>query len=188
VHGVEELRAREDPPRLTGESCHELEFGRGQVDPAAGNAHQHPGEVKLDVADAQVLGRGARPIRTSQHCPNTCHQLLGAEGLGDVVVGAELEANQLVGLVRAGGEHDDRHARVAAELSRHVQAVQPRQTEIQHDQVGPAAACEPDGARSLGRGQDLEARVLEVVACQAKDVGRVVDDEDGRHVGHASPL
>jgi hypothetical protein len=81
-----------------------------------------------------------------------CH-LARAEGLDDVVVGAELEPDDLVGLLAPGGEHDDRDARLPPELAAHVVARTVREHHVEEDEVGGDAAGEVerlgDGARDL---------------------------------------
>ena len=48
-------------------------------------------------------------LRSPEYGPDACHHLAGAERLHDVVVGAELEPDDPVGLFSARGEHDDRN-------------------------------------------------------------------------------
>ena len=75
---------------------------------------------------------------------------------------------------------------VAAERARHVEAVELRQPEVQHDQVGLlgagphqrlAAVCAPS--------RRAKPAALQVVADELDDLRLVVDDEDG---GHAAPM
>ena len=49
---------------------------------------------------------------SAEYCFNTEHQFFHREGLGDVVVGAELEAFQYVFLQRLGCKENDRHVGV----------------------------------------------------------------------------
>ena len=63
-------------------------------------------------------------------------QLANAERLGDVVVGAGLEAEHLLGLLRAGGQHQDRRAHAAApQLAADFEAVFARQHDVEQDRV-----------------------------------------------------
>src|SRR5262249_20056010 len=106
-------------------------------------------------------------------------ELADREGLGDVVIGADLEAADLVRLLRARGQHDDRHdAVLRAQLLADRVAVQVAEHEVEDDAVGSLVARELDALASLERGDDLEALELERVAQAAHDVGLVLDDED----------
>ena len=113
--------------------------------------------------------------------PDPGDQLAGTEGLGQVVVGSELEAEQLVELVITRGEHHDGEVRVPPDLAGDIQPVQPRQTQVQDDQIRPVAPDAIEGRRSVGRGHDAKACVLKVVASELDDAWLVVDDEDGLH-------
>ena len=54
----------------------------------------------------------------SQHRLCSCHQLVWAERLRDVVVGPQLESDDLIRLVVADGRHDDRQLTVPAKRPR----------------------------------------------------------------------
>ena len=58
----------------------------------------------------RLVGRCAS--LTSEGCRTELEQLLGREGLGQVVVGAELHAAVAVGLAAVGGDDDERRALV----------------------------------------------------------------------------
>ena len=62
-------------------------------------------------------------------------QLAQPERLDDVVVGAELEPDDAVGLLAAGGHDDDRDARALAQLPADVEAVDVRQAQVEQDEV-----------------------------------------------------
>ena len=82
----------------------------------------------------------------------------GENGFDDVVVGAELEARDAVGLLVARGQHHDRHLRVRAHLPAHLEAVDPGQADVEHDEPhrmapqlgdGLLAGAEPDDAPAV---------------------------------------
>src|SRR5256886_9646407 len=101
ANGTQQLSAAEDPPRLTRHGRQQLELGRRQLDPPPGDRQLHAGHVELDVAGTNQIGgltRGPAPARARAH---TGDKLLGTEGLRQVVVRAQLETDQLVGLVGA---------------------------------------------------------------------------------------
>ncbi len=110
-----------------------------------------------------------------------------AEGLGDVVVGAGVEAQDGVGIRRLGRQHDDRgrDPRLADQTTG-LAAVHVGQVDVKQDQVGADLARLThavgrggglDGTKLLVQGQLLGQRLAQVVV--------VVDDQDrlgGRHV------
>ena len=117
-----------------------------------------------------------------EHGPDAGDELLGAERLDHVVVGAELEARDPVRLVAAGGEDDDGDGGVAADGAHDVEPVDPRQAEVEDERVRPPGAERGDRRGAVGRGEDGEPGVFEVVADEPGDLGLVLDDEDRAHV------
>ena len=95
--------------------------------------------VKSAVSTTASSSRGCRP---AQRRPQPREQLVHAERLRDVVVGAGVEGLDLVRLALADGEDDDRHARPAAQAADHVDAVDPRQAEVEDHEVGVLARRE----------------------------------------------
>ena len=78
-------------------SAEELELDRGEVDAAAGAPGLEAPEVDLDVIELADLGlligacRGAAQGRL-----DACLELAPAERLGDVIVSAQLEAQDFI--------------------------------------------------------------------------------------------
>ena len=69
------------------------------------------GEVEHAAPDAHALGAdvgAAGGRRAAQHALDARHQLARVEGLGDVVVGAHLEADDAIDDRAGGRQHDDR--------------------------------------------------------------------------------
>ena len=73
--------------------------------------------------------------RAAQQRPHAAAELADRERLRDVVVRAELEPEHLVELVVAGGQHDDRHRALRAQALADLEAVEPRQHDVEHDEV-----------------------------------------------------
>ena len=82
--------------------------------------------------------------RAAQDGPHPGHQLAEPVGLGDVVVGPDLEADHRVDLGALGRDHDDRHRRVGPDGPAHVDARQPGQHEVEEDEVGLDLGEEPE--------------------------------------------
>ena len=109
-------------------------------------------------------------------------QLAHAERLGHVVVRADLQAEDPVHLLGAGGQHDDRHQVVLAELPADCQPVQVGQHPVKDHQVrclpldlGQRAAAVEGLLHDVPVGQQL-------VADQVVQVHLVLDDQDQGHV------
>ena len=110
-HHVEQVLPGVHPARVAQQQLHQVELLGGEIHALAvlpGGPGVH---VQGDVAHGQpaaalLLGRHARP---AQQGPHPGLQLQNVEGLGDVVVRPALEADDLVGVLAAGGEHDDGH-------------------------------------------------------------------------------
>ena len=128
-----------------------------------------------------TCGPGGGHLGSAQNRPDPGHQLLGTERLGQVIVRAQLQSHELVGLVAPGRQHDDGHRVVLAQPSRDVEAVQAGQPEIQHDQVWATAGCRPERARPVAGVENTEAGRLQVVAQQPHDLRLVVHNQDGGH-------
>jgi len=127
------------------------------------------------------LGLRPRTLGPPEHGSHPRHEFLGAERLRDVVVRANLEAHELVGLLAPAGEHDDRHVRLPTESPGDIEAVELGQTEIEHDEIRLLGARGGERGLSIVCHDHREAGVLEIVACELHDLRLVVDDHDLSH-------
>jgi len=179
-HHIEELAPGEHPPRVGRQSPQQLELGGGELDSGAVSLHAAMGKV-----DQQVLGPDRLRRRfaggPAQHRLDPSHQLSGAERFDHIVVGSELETDDPIGLLAAGGEHDDGDRRVTSDGAGDVVTVHAGQTEVEHHQVRLIRAGGGEGG-GTGAGQHhVEARLGQVVPDQAGDLQLVIDDEDLGH-------
>src|SRR3979490_791728 len=126
MHRVEPRGAREDAARRTRERGDKLELGRGELDWTVSGAYAHARNVERDVSGADDIASVGRSLRAPEHGADPSNELLGTEWLRHVVVRADLEAGDLVGLIAAPGQHDDRHGGVAAKCACDVEAIELR--------------------------------------------------------------
>ncbi len=77
----------------------------------------------------------------AQRDPQAREQLAHPERLGEVIVGAGVERRDLVALLAAGGEHDDRHVAPLPQPPDHLQAVEIGQAQVEDDEVGLARSA-----------------------------------------------
>ena len=78
---------------------------------------------------------GLRAGRPAQDGADAGGQLVGMERLGDVVVGAEVEALGLVGGRALGGQQDDRDRTALAQLAHDLDAVEVGHDDVEQDDV-----------------------------------------------------
>ena len=128
-------------------------------------------------------------IRPAEQRLDPAHQLAQAERLRQVVVGAELEADDLVDLVVAGGQDEDRHLGAGgAEAAQDLEAVDPGQADVEDDEVGRLVRRDVEALLAGAGDGDLVAFLLERVLDAARDGVLVFDDEDGGgHAADATP-
>ena len=83
-----------------------------------------------------IGGSGAPDyLAATEHRADARRQLARAERLRDVVVGAELQPDDLVDLGVARREHHDRHARLGTDLARHLEAGQLGEHQVEEHEV-----------------------------------------------------
>jgi hypothetical protein len=93
-------------------------------------------------------------------------QFAGTVGLGEVVVGAQVEAEEHVLLGRAGGEQQDRDVRLGAQDPAHVESVDQRQHHVEDDEVGRGRPGPFQRRAAVRRDLDRVALPLQVDADQ----------------------
>ena len=102
--------------------------------------HLLAGEVDLEVAGERDRRRravaGRRRARAPQRRRDPRQQLLDAERLGHVVVGAEVERGDLVAVAAARRDDDHADGRALAHLAAELEAVDVRQHQVEQDDVG----------------------------------------------------
>src|ERR1700680_2170283 len=89
-HGVEKMVAAEDASLVAGEVIEQAELGGGGGYGVAAHGQCHGGGIDFDVANSQGAGRQG-PLEPAQYGFDAGDEFARAEGLGDVVVGAEFK-------------------------------------------------------------------------------------------------
>ena len=176
-----------------------------QVELAAGQRHLPPAgieqparrQVELPVGEAIApgrrlrrgrAGRGGRGQGPAQHRLDPRQQLAQVERLGDVVVGADFEADDLVDRIAPSGDDDEAAVPVLAQLPGDREPVLAGQAEVEQHQVGRIGRHEAQQRRPGVRLGDAIALALQVARKQTRDLCVVVEDCDvdcGAHRGEA---
>ena len=106
-------------------------------------------------------------------------QLAGVEGLGDVVIGADLEADHHVHLGIAPGQHDDRATQaLAPKLSADLDAVDVREDPVQQHNVGLTRDSKLDSLLAGSSLGDLVTIPAARLGNDCPDRGVVLDQKD----------
>ena len=102
-------------------------------------------------------------------------KLADAKRLGQVVVAAQLEPDDLVKLGVAGGKEQHRHVALGADAPAYLVAVDAGEHDVEDDQVVFLAECHLDGGVARIGDVHLVAFFGEVVAHEVRDRRLVVD-------------
>ena len=174
-------------PGMLEEAREQVELLARQLDLVADDGDDARVAAQHDVARGQHLVLVA-VLDAAEDRLDARGELARRERLRDVVVGAELEAGDAVGLLVARGEHHDRHLRVRAHLPAHLEAVDPGKPDVEHDE--PHRMASQLGDRLLA-GADPDDRpavlLLEVGLHETADRLVVFDEEKdapGRRACH----
>src|SRR5260221_7883902 len=117
---VQQLVSGENTLRRCKQRHEQAELAVGERDLATvGRGETTRAQVELPAVEAVGANSlGPRLARlgpaAAQHGPDAREQLARAAGLGEVIVGGDLESDHAVGLVLAASEDDDRQARLLA--------------------------------------------------------------------------
>ena len=121
----------------------------------------------------------------AQHGSHARDELARLEGLGHVVISADLEAGDPVDDVVARGEQDDRRPPAGrAQLAQDVEPGAAWEHDVEDDQVGLVVESRSEGGVAVRGIPDLVSFAGEVGPHDLADVGLVVDDQDAAHGGH----
>ena len=172
----------------------EAELDRRQRHLALADAEAARAEIEHGVAEdaPRVVGIDHRLGRggATQHGADASDELARVERLGDVVVGAHLEADDAVDRIAARRQHDHRQPRRAlAQRAEDFDAAHVGQHQVEQDEVGRVAfgGRRGDAVGAARRVRQRDALALEQPDEQSRQLDVVVDEQDrgrdgGRHV------
>ena len=172
----------EHAPGAPHEALEEGVLARGQLDAPVAPGHLARGRVEGEGPHPEH--RSALPLPAPQERPHPGEQLVERERLGQVVVGAEVEASHAVGDAVARGQEQDRRLDAAlAHGAHHAEPVAARQHHVEDDQVvGRTLHDEVERALAV-RGQlHRVALLLQPLADEARHLALVLHHQHA-HVG-----
>ena len=133
------------------------------------------GGIERHAVHLQARGGGGARLVAAQDGAHAGHQLARVEGLGQVIVGAQFQADDAVHVVGAGGQHEHRHVALLAQPAQDFEAVQPGQHDVQDYQVEAAVQGPVQAAAAFMHALHREAFALEELRQQGAEFGVVVD-------------
>jgi hypothetical protein len=122
--------------------------------------------------------------RAAQHGADAGNEFAGIKGLGNIVVGADFEAENAVHGFSAGGEKDDRNAGLGAEGLEKLKAGAAREHHVKDDHVVLAGEGGLETGAVVKDGIDLKALILEEALEKGDKALIVIDKEYAAHAVH----
>ena len=182
--GVHELVPREGPARLAQQALEQAKLGRRQVQLACRRRVAWCRTRSMRTPRCSITSpASAAALDAALQRLDPLQQHLDAERLGHVVVGPHREADDLVGLLGLGGQHEDRdvaRALAGAQLAADFQAAHARQHQVEDDEVGQQRLGLAQAFLAVVGDDGLVALALEVVGQHLGQGAFVFDDQDAR--------
>ena len=128
-----------------------------------------------------VAGFGFGALRSPHQGADPRHELVGAEWLGEVVIGADVEPDDAIGLFSPCRHHDDRDGsrrRIGAKRTAHFQPAHARQHDVEDHEIERLLARAGECLVARGDGVSRPAGSFDVVSNEIRDVAVVFGDED----------
>ena len=136
IGGFQNLLAAEYLFRTGKQRAHDGEFNGGQ----------HQGRVRETCRmrvgvhhqcplRAHARGGNGTGFRALENDIDAGHEFARAEGLGDVIITADLEPQHAINFLVAGGEEENRRFRGLANLSTYFEPIALRHADVEHDEV-----------------------------------------------------
>src|SRR4249919_2439521 len=184
---LQELAPREHDAGALREDDQHLELDERELDGLPANVDCPSGNVDPELAPLDELLPFSGEVRrrgAPEECAHAAPELADRERLRDVVVRPELEPENLVELLAAGGEHDDRDVALPSQALAHLEPVESWEHHIEHHEIDCLLAETPKCLFSVARLDDGVAVPLEGVREQGLNRVLVVDEENCRSVRH----
>ena len=145
-------------------------------------AYQHLTAQEIDLELSHLEDGIVRLVGCSggvpERHPDPCKKLARAERLAHVIVGARVERRDLVALLAARRQHDDRDVGPPAHATDDFEAVHVRQPEVDDDDVGLARAHFHDTVGARRGFEELVPLTGQRRPQESPDLGLVLDEDD----------
>ena len=192
AHRFHDLVTRQHPARAFRQCLQQVELVRGEFAGLAGDADGARIVVDLQRAETQHFAqrRGARRM-AAQNRADAGQQFAWLEGLGQIIVGADLQADDAVHRVALGGQHQHRYlgrrAGQGTDAPAHLQPVHVGQHQVQQHQIGHGfrRPCAQIGqaAVCVGLVRDINPGLAQILGHHLRQTGVVFDHQQAFNHG-----
>ena len=93
---------------------------------------------------------------------DVCQHHVNIEGLGDIVIRAQLETDNLIQFPAAGREKDDREIVLRLQFPQGLQSIHARQTDVEHHQIGRRMKYQSERVLGIRSCLDLITSLLQM--------------------------
>ena len=166
------------PARQEGEH---VEFDSGQVDFLGHRGERGAPAGRFDSHRPKAAAASADPVHAAQQHADPGDEFAHAERFGQVVVGADAEADQHVRLVASGGQHQHRRRPHRLDPSAYLQTVESGQHHVEHHQIRFGGRRRRDRRRPVDGGFHQEFLGAQPSRDGGQDGRLVVDHQDSLH-------
>ena len=132
------------------------------------------------AADHQRILAVLRP-QTAQHRADARHHLARREGFDDIIIRADVQAEDAVGVLVSGSNHQDGRGAHLPDAAAYLQPVDARQHDIQQDNGGFGGVEQAQRFFARAGGQHGPVFRFDVFGQNFKDLLVVVYHENGIH-------
>ncbi|MGA6960947.1 MAG: hypothetical protein WCC67_07265 [Candidatus Acidiferrales bacterium] len=182
-NGLDQIIAADDNSWSSQEESKEIEFDRGQIEVAVLAPNGARAGIQFNITEDDWFwsgraGSGNRGIAAPQDGLNTGGQFAGIKRLHQVIVRADFETVNAIGLFAASREHDHGEAGFFPDAAKSFEAFDLREHDIQYDQSEIAGKSTLETVRTVIGYINLKAFRLEVFAKELAKLDVIVHNEN----------
>jgi len=183
AEGLDQLLAGFDAAAGAGEGEEEIELEGGELEGQIVEGGEVGGGIDAEGTDDEIGlglagGRGGGAGIAPDDGAEAGEELAGGECLGEIIIGAHLEADDTVGLIAPGGEHEDGDLGTGADAHEDLEAIDAREHHIENDGVEGLREGALDARKAVVLCLDVVAEGLEVIGNESAELAFIIDDED----------
>lgn len=184
---LQKLIARLHPAAGPGQAEQQIIFDRSQREHAAAEKGAAGRRYDPKFSDHNiVVGHGLdhrRAISPARDRAQTRQKFPGGKSLGQIIVRADLQTHDPVGLLAARGQHQHRHAGGSANPPQNFQPVDAGKHDIEKDRVPRTGRSLPYPVKAVVDRDHVVTERLEVIDQEAAELFVVVHQQDAARAG-----